>query len=130
MNVLHIMSMVVDKMSDNIVEKQADNLIRYLPLLWEESRDHNMLRCAIISTLVQVVKALSEVPLHLVPFLYPVIGMSTNKNEPSHVYLLEEGLELWIAVVENSTTLNNDLLELSSNIFTIIGKGFGREFNL
>lgn len=51
MNILYIMSFIVEKMSDNI-QSQADNLIQYLPLLWDESKDHNMLRCAIISTLV------------------------------------------------------------------------------
>lgn len=119
MNVLNIMSFIVDKMSDNI-QKQADNLIQYLPMLWDESKDHNMLRCAIISTLVQIVKALQDVPANLVPFLYPVIGISTNRNEPSHIYLLEEGLELWLMVIENSTQLTPELLELSTNIFTII----------
>lgn len=119
MNVLNIMSFIVDQMSENI-QPQADNLIQYLPMLWDESKDHNLLRCAIISTLVQIVKALSDVPANLAPFLYPVIGISTNKDDPSHIYLLEEGLELWLVVIENSTTLNPELLELSTNILTII----------
>lgn len=51
MNVLNIMSLIVDKMSENI-NSHIENLIQYLPLLWEESVNHNMLRCAIISTLV------------------------------------------------------------------------------
>lgn len=60
-------------------------------------------------------------PPALANFLYPVIGMSTNKDEPSHIYLLEEGLELWLVVIENSTTLSPELLELSTNILSIIG---------
>lgn len=51
MAVLNIMSLVIDKMSGNI-HGNADSLVQYLPLLWEESKDHNMLRCAILSTLV------------------------------------------------------------------------------
>ena len=47
--------------------------------------------------------------------------MSTNKDDPSHVYLLEEGLELWLVVIENSTSLSPELLELSGNILRIIG---------
>lgn len=53
MNVLYIMSFIIDKMNESI-EAHADNLIQYLPLLWDESKDHNMLRCAIISTLVRI----------------------------------------------------------------------------
>lgn len=51
MNVLYIMGMIIDKMSILILP-YADKLIQYLPMLWDESRDHNLLRCAIISILV------------------------------------------------------------------------------
>ncbi|XP_036330133.1 importin-11-like isoform X2 [Rhagoletis pomonella] len=77
MNVLTIMSCLVEKMSDNI-EPQADNLISYLPLLWKESEDYNMLRCAIICTLQQLAKALRDIPESMKPFLYNVIQLSTD----------------------------------------------------
>lgn len=51
MNVLYVMSFIVEKMSMTI-KIQADNLVLYLPLLWDEGSEHNMLRCAIISALV------------------------------------------------------------------------------
>lgn len=55
MAVLNVMSFVVDKMGDNLMS-HAENLCHYLPLLWNESEDHNMLRCAILSTLVRNIK--------------------------------------------------------------------------
>lgn len=119
MNVLGIMSYIIDRMSEKI-QTHADSLIGYLPRLWAESNDHSMLRCAIISTLVHIVKASGDMPPALTAFLYPVIGMSTNKDEPAHVYLLEEGLELWLVVVENSATMTPELLELSGNLLAII----------
>lgn len=51
MNILYVMSFIVEKMSMS-VKIQADNLVMYLPLLWYEGVEHNMLRCAIISALV------------------------------------------------------------------------------
>ncbi|GAB0099223.1 importin-11 [Sergentomyia squamirostris] len=119
MNVLNIMSFIVDKMSNNIYS-QMDNLIEYLPLLWEESVNHNMLRCAIISTLLQIVKALCDIPPKLAPFLYPVVSISTDVKEECHVYLLEEGLELWLSVIENSKTMTPELLQLCDNVLPII----------
>lgn len=77
MKVLTIMSSLVEKMSDNI-ERQADNLIAYLPMLWKESEDYSMLRCAIICTLQQVVKAIRDIPEKMRPFLYSVIALSTD----------------------------------------------------
>lgn len=52
MAVLNIMSLIIDKMTGNIEQINAESLCQYLPLLWDESNDHNMLRCAILSTLV------------------------------------------------------------------------------
>lgn len=66
--------------------------------------------------------AISEIPPFLASFLYPVIKLSTNKDEPSHIYFLEDALELWLVVVQNSTTLTPELLSLSSNLLPIIGK--------
>ncbi|XP_023294362.2 importin-11 [Lucilia cuprina] len=119
MKVLTIMSSLVEKMSDNI-EPQADNLISYLPLLWKESEDYSMLRCAIICTLQQVVKAIRDIPEKMRPFLYSVIALSTDIQEPSHIYLIEEGLSLWVAVVENSTSMSEQLMNLCRNIMPII----------
>ncbi|XP_050322482.1 importin-11 [Bactrocera neohumeralis] len=119
MNVLTIMSCIVEKMSDNI-ELQADNLISYLPLLWKESEDFNMLRCAIICTLQQLAKALRDIPESMKPFLYNVIQLSTDLQELSYIYLMEEGLALWVAVVENSTVMSTELLDLCKNLLPII----------
>lgn len=43
-------------------------------------------------------------------------------DEPSHVYLLEEGLELWLSVIENSSLMTPELLQLCGNVLPIIGK--------
>uniref|UniRef100_A0A1B0GAA7 Importin N-terminal domain-containing protein n=1 Tax=Glossina morsitans morsitans TaxID=37546 RepID=A0A1B0GAA7_GLOMM len=119
MKILTIMSTLVEKMSDTI-EPQADNLIAYLPLLWKESEAYNMLRCVIISTLEQMVKAIRDIPEKMRPFLHSVIALSTDVKEPCHIYLIEEGLSLWLAVVENSTTMSNALIELCRNIVPIM----------
>lgn len=52
MSVLNVMSNVVDKMGDKL-SKDAESLCHYLPMLWNESQDHSMLRCAILSALVR-----------------------------------------------------------------------------
>lgn len=51
MYVLNVMSAVVDKMGDKL-SNDAESLCHYLPMLWNESQDHNMLRCAILSAMV------------------------------------------------------------------------------
>jgi hypothetical protein len=121
MNVLYVMSFIVEKMSLSI-KLQADNLVSYLPLLWEEGVEHNMLRVSIISALLQIVKAIYEVPESITPFVYQVIEMSTNVNDPGTVYLLDEGLELWLVVIQFAHAPNDALLKLCDNLIPIIGE--------
>lgn len=55
MHVLYVLSFIVERVGFAI-RPYSGSLIQYLPLLWEESAEHNMLRCAIVSTLVHLVK--------------------------------------------------------------------------
>lgn len=53
MKVLSVISFAIEKMSDK-VSTQANDLIAFLPILWEESSEFDMLRCAILSTIVSI----------------------------------------------------------------------------
>jgi hypothetical protein len=55
MHVLYVLSFIVERVG-YAIRPYSDSLIQYLPLMWEESAEHNMLRCAIVSTLVHLVK--------------------------------------------------------------------------
>lgn len=115
MHVLNVMTLMVERVGQ-LIRPHFDALVHYLPLLWQESEDHNMLRCAIVSTLVQIVKALGTVSAELNPFLLPVIQLGTDVNQSAIVYLLEDTLELWLTVLENSTTMTNELMQLFTNM--------------
>ncbi|EDW10618.1 importin-11 [Drosophila mojavensis] len=119
--VLGTMTLLVEKMSE-FIEPQALQFIAYLPLLWRESEEHeyNMLRCAIIGTLEQLVRTIRDVPESMKPFLYSVIELSTDLQQRSHVYLIEDGIMLWLAVIGNSTALTPELLGLCDHLLPII----------
>ncbi|KAL0270682.1 UNVERIFIED_CONTAM: hypothetical protein PYX00_008008 [Menopon gallinae] len=117
LQVLYVLSFIVERMG-LAINPYSQSLIRYLPLLWEESAKHNMLRCAIVSTLVRFVRGL--ITENLTSFLCPVIELCTDLNQDAHVYLLQEGLELWYAVLENTTSLPPQLLQLYRAIPSVL----------
>ncbi|XP_033253113.1 importin-11-like [Drosophila miranda] len=119
--VLGTMTLLVEKMSEYI-EPQALQFIAYLPLLWRESEKYDILRCAIIGTLEQLVRTIRDVPEPMKPFLYCVIRLSTDLQQYSHVYLIEDGIMLWLAVIGNSTVLTPELLALCDHLLPIIEK--------
>lgn len=117
MHVLYVLSFIVERVG-TAIRPHANSLVQYLPMLWEESDNHNMLRCAIVSTLVQLVKALGTLSESQIisPFLLSVIQMSTDVHQDCHVYLLDDGLDLWLAVLENSSHITDALLRIFYNM--------------
>lgn len=108
MQVLYVMSFVIERVG-NQIRPYASSLVQYLPLLWNKSEDHNMLRCAIITTLVHLVQSLGSQSADLYSFLIPVIHYSVDITKDPHVYLLVDGLDLWWAVLDNAVQVTSDL---------------------
>ncbi|XP_043919759.1 importin-11 [Protopterus annectens] len=122
MHVLHVISCVIERVNMQI-RPYVGCLIQYLPLLWKQSEEHNMLRCAILTTLIHLVQGLGADSKNLYPFLLPVIQLSTDVSQPPHVYLLEDGLELWLATLENSPAGTAELLRIFQNMPALLELG-------
>eukprot|EP00095_Tigriopus_kingsejongensis_P011540 snap_masked-scaffold33_size549341-processed-gene-2.6 protein:Tk11540 transcript:snap_masked-scaffold33_size549341-processed-gene-2.6-mRNA-1 annotation:"Importin-11" len=122
LSVLNVLAFIIERMGVAIRPLCSD-LVQYLPALWEASNDHNMLRCSILATLVFIVQGLGTISQGLAPFLYPVIQLSTNLKDPCSVYLLEDGLELWLTVLHNTKQMNPPLFELAIHIPPILELG-------
>ncbi|MEE6458369.1 hypothetical protein FKM82_000265 [Ascaphus truei] len=105
---------------DLVIRPYVGCLVQYLPLLWKQSEEHNMLRCAILTTLVHLVKGLGEDGKNLYHFLLPVIQLSTDVSQPPHIYLLEDGLELWLVTLENCPSITPELLHIFQNMAALL----------
>ncbi|XP_007424255.1 importin-11 isoform X1 [Python bivittatus] len=119
MHVLHVLSCVIERVNMQIRPYVAC-LVQYLPLLWKQSEEHNMLRCAILTTLIHLIQGLGAESKNLYTFLLPVIQLSTDVSQPPHVYLLEDGLELWLVTLENSPCLTPELLRIFQNMSALL----------
>uniref|UniRef100_A0A4W3JSJ0 Importin-11 n=1 Tax=Callorhinchus milii TaxID=7868 RepID=A0A4W3JSJ0_CALMI len=119
MHVLHVISCVIERVGVQI-RPHVGCLVQYLPLLWKQSEDHNMLRCAILTTLIHLVQGLGAESKNLYPFLLPVIQLSTDVSQLPHVYLLEDGLELWLVTLENSPSITPELLRVFQNMSALL----------
>nr|CAI5838056.1 unnamed protein product [Callosobruchus analis] len=106
MQVLNVMTLLLERMG-SIIQPHSDPLLQYLPFLWQESEEHNMLRCAIVSTMVQLVKVL-------------VIQLGTDTTQHAIVYLLEDCLDLWLTTLEYSKSMTNEYMQLFNNMPTLL----------
>lgn len=117
MRVLHVLYFIVERVGVAI-EPYYNGFVQYLPLLWQETQDHSMLRCAVVATLVHLVRAIGKLneSEDVANFILSVISLSTDVRHECHVYLLEDGLELWQCVIENISYPSPGFLQLFSNM--------------
>jgi hypothetical protein len=59
--------------------------------------------------------------VNMYSLLLPIIQLSTDVKHDSHVYLYEDGLDLWLATVYCSPSITPQLLDLFTNMEAILG---------
>ena len=85
LNVLNVLSYLIERVGVSI-RPICSALLHYLPILWEESASHNMLRCSILSTLVFIV----QVSLQSVGWFKGLLDARLdNLENPDYDILLE-----------------------------------------
>lgn len=120
MHVLHVLSFVTLRMGNSADSGLTCPVFNYLPELWAHAADHNMLRAAILSTIINLIKAVGSCTLNVLPWVMSVIDEATRVSEPAHVYLLEDALELWLVLVETSEAQTPELMKLADNLYPIL----------
>lgn len=50
-----------------------------------------------------------------------MIALSCDVNQESHVYLLEDGLRLWLALLENTPAATPVIMDLAKNMPALLG---------
>lgn len=69
-----------------------------------------------------VSKALGSDSVTLEPLVVNVVALSCDINQEGHVYLLDDGLELWLALLENSPAPTPGISGLFRNMPPLLGK--------
>ncbi|KAL1454342.1 hypothetical protein WDU94_010613 [Cyamophila willieti] len=115
MHVLNVCSFLIERMGSSIADF-ADNIFESLPLLWAQSEEHNLLRAAIVNTLTHLTAASGKVH-SIVP---QVVKYCTDTEQEQCLYMLEDGLELWMRALYHSTTLSPTLDQLYPSLFNVI----------
>ncbi|KAJ3279966.1 Importin-11 [Borealophlyctis nickersoniae] len=122
MKILNCLTVIIERMEEH-VKPYALRITRLLPGLWEQSEDQHMFRAAIVETLSKLVAAVGANSMSLHGFVVPIIGFSVDVANPAHVYLLEDGIDLWLSLVRNTTDASRDLLSLFPHATALLEYG-------
>ncbi|EFP85369.2 uncharacterized protein PGTG_11538 [Puccinia graminis f. sp. tritici CRL 75-36-700-3] len=119
--------LVIEKARLNITP-YALELVNILACLWQQvgespSKNNigNHLHNAIIVTISALVEAIGPSSQDYHPTIIVFVEHSINPNNPSSIYLQEDGLILWLAIARQAETLTPSLTKLLFALATLIG---------
>ena len=117
--VFALVGVLVERMP-NSAAAAADRVVAQLPGAWAASESQPLLRIQVVSVVQRMVASLGLQGGPLQAMIAPVVAYCTNSDEREALSLLEDGLQLWLAVLRNAPTMSPELMALFPNIPRII----------
>lgn len=111
MRILSTLGMICERMGQQI-GPELNSLLDRIPVEWQNSGDQHMIKVALLGLLNRVVLGLKERSSVCYPLAIPLIQYSTDPTNSEHVYLCQDALELWHAILQNTVQPNDHLLHL------------------
>lgn len=109
LKIIDCLAVVIERMEGQILPSISP-LLQILPELWTRSEGQNMFRASIVAIIAKLVKTLRQESPQLAPMVIPVLQASLDVSNPGHLHLFAEGLDLWLATMQNAPSCSSDLL--------------------
>lgn len=124
MALLETVRIAVTKLEGHI-EPYAQGIMSTLPPLWTESGEEHLMKQAILTMLTAIVNSLGQKSLSYHDSILPIIHDSVQTDSEAIVYLLEEALDLWSAILQQtpSDAPSEQLLALSQSLLPLLELG-------
>ncbi|KAL2441760.1 Importin-11 [Exophiala dermatitidis] len=124
MALLETVRIVVTKIEGHI-EPYAGGIMAMLPPLWAESGEEHLMKQAILTMITAIVTSLGQKSLSYHNAILPIIHDSVQPESEAIVYLLEEALDLWTAILQQTPTqqASPELLALSQSLLPLLEMG-------
>ena len=126
MALLETVRIVVTRLKEK-VEPYAEAIMQLLPPLWADSGEEHLMKQAILSVITSIVASLGQKSLRYHAAFLPLIRDSVEPGSETMVYLSEDALDLWTAVIEQSSSTkpapSAELLGLMHSLLPLLDTG-------
>ncbi|KAJ5354809.1 hypothetical protein N7541_005853 [Penicillium brevicompactum] len=120
MGLLETVRTVVVKLEDNIAPF-SDQIISLLPPLWESSGEEHLMKQTILTLLSSLIVSLKQESVRYHSLILPLIQSSVEPGSETIVYLLDEALDLWHAIIQATPSpASPDIISLLPSLFPIL----------
>lgn len=97
----------------------ADIIIQMLPPLWDAAAEEYLLKQSILAILAALMTSLQCSSSKYHPLIIPLIHDSVEPTAPTRVYLLDDALDLWSTVLEQTPSPSPELASLAPLLFPL-----------
>ncbi|KAG0002348.1 hypothetical protein BGZ65_002719 [Modicella reniformis] len=122
MRILNCMSIIVERMDEHITP-YAQQIIELLPPLWLTATNQNLLQSAILVIMTKLVESLKSQSVGLHALVMPLIRLSVDPSQEAHIYLMEDGFELWLATLKTARQCTDELISLVPAAVALLADG-------
>ncbi|KAI1609016.1 armadillo-type protein [Exophiala viscosa] len=124
MALLETVRVAVTKLEGHI-EPYAPDIMSMLQPLWIDSGEEHLMKQAILTMVTAIVTSLGQKSLSYHVAILPIIRDSVQPDSEAIVYLLEEALDLWTAIIQQtpSDQASPELLTLSHSLLPLLDIG-------
>ncbi|KAJ5818437.1 hypothetical protein N7474_004028 [Penicillium riverlandense] len=99
----------------------SDQILSLLPPLWESSGEEHLMKQAILTLLSSLIRAMKQESVRYHSIIIPLIQSSVEPGSETLVYLLDEALDLWSAIVaQTPAPASPEIISLLPALFPIL----------
>ncbi|KAI9747746.1 MAG: hypothetical protein M1815_003928 [Lichina confinis] len=123
MALLNTVSVIVDRL-EHLIAPFAELIVSPLPQLWKQSGQEHLLKQAILSILTKLMNAMKDGSQRYHALVVPLIKHAVEPGSDTQVYLLEDALDLWAAIlIQTPDSAAGDVLPLAPYLFHLYELG-------
>lgn len=119
MKILECIIAATELMAGDIVP-HISPIMNLLPGLWARSEGQNLFRSAVVTIVAKLVASLRGESHLLSSITAPILSQSLDTSNPCHIHLFDAGLDLWLAVLQNSAECSDALHSLFPKLFLFL----------
>lgn len=123
MAILNTIRMTAVRLEEHVAQF-ADGIVSILPDLWTASGEEHLMKQAILTILSTIVTAMRSPSSRYNELILPLIQHAVEHGSEMQVYLLEEALDLWANIIQQTPAGNQAaVLPLVESIFPLLEFG-------
>lgn len=132
---MQVLTLLIERLGDH-AQTFAPAVAAALPEVWNyacnasgapgacDESSAAMVKAGVVRAATQLTLALGGAAEALFGFSIPVAAHCVDLGHPDHVYLLDDGIALWSASLQNATSMSPALLELWARLSPILNRDF------